>query len=399
MQFVKTEDLKPGMRLAKPIYNRLGVLLYERNTKLTMQGIQSIHKFSLIGIYILEPAEPAPPLTEEEIQFEKFQTVYMFRLRDELGKIINGTSPDNLSSLAKNIIKKFGNLDQKITFSQNIRSSGDFVYKHNLNAAILCAILSHKLGFAYEEQTALVEAALLYDMGYLYLDTDKLTHIDQVDSEDYKALCSARKKSYHLLRPQENDYLLPKMTLNIIAEMILPYNHKDHPKVTTRKWSLATHILRVADRFDHLTSMGYDFEPQSEVAAVKYLMQYPEFYHPRVVSALTDSVHILPQGACVDLSTGDKAMILESNEEHFLQPLVLKFSDNQIYDLSDPEVSKELQIQDIMKTMDNRISVDEDTLKQFQADENIIMVANRFRKSKARAARAFKGARRSVKKA
>lgn len=399
MQFVKTEDLKPGMRLAKPIYNRLGVLLYERNTKLTMQGIQSIHKFSLIGIYILEPAEPAPPLTEEELQFEKFQTVYMFRLRDELGKIINGTSPDNLSSLAKNIIKKFGNLDQKITFSQNIRSSGDFVYKHNLNAAILCAILSHKLGFAYEEQTALVEAALLYDMGYLYLDTDKLTHIDQVDSEDYKALCSAREKSYHLLRPQENDYLLPKMTLNIIAEMILPYNHKDHPKVTTRKWSLATHILRVADRFDHLTSMGYGFEPQSEVAAVKYLMQYPEFYHPRVVSALTDSVHILPQGACVDLSTGDKAMILESNEEHFLQPLVLKFSDNQIYDLSDPEVSKELQIQDIMKTMDNRISVDEDTLKQFQADENIIMVANRFRKSKARAARAFKGARRSVKKA
>ena len=28
MQFVKTADLKPGMRLAKPIYNRMGVLLY-----------------------------------------------------------------------------------------------------------------------------------------------------------------------------------------------------------------------------------------------------------------------------------------------------------------------------------------------------------------------------------
>ena len=26
MHFVKTEDLCPGMRLAKPIYNRLGVL-------------------------------------------------------------------------------------------------------------------------------------------------------------------------------------------------------------------------------------------------------------------------------------------------------------------------------------------------------------------------------------
>ena len=39
MQFVKTADLKPGMRLAKPIYNRMGVLLYERDTRLTIQGI------------------------------------------------------------------------------------------------------------------------------------------------------------------------------------------------------------------------------------------------------------------------------------------------------------------------------------------------------------------------
>ena len=80
MHFVKTEDLCPGMRLAKPIYNRLGVLLYERNTELTPQGINSIRKFSLIGIYVLDPAEPLPPLSEEESHFEQFQTMYMFRL-------------------------------------------------------------------------------------------------------------------------------------------------------------------------------------------------------------------------------------------------------------------------------------------------------------------------------
>ena len=35
MKFVKSDDLKLGMRLAKPIYNRDGVMLYERNSKLT----------------------------------------------------------------------------------------------------------------------------------------------------------------------------------------------------------------------------------------------------------------------------------------------------------------------------------------------------------------------------
>ena len=45
MIFVKSEDLKYGMRLAKPIYNKTGVLLYERNTRLTLQGIESVKNF------------------------------------------------------------------------------------------------------------------------------------------------------------------------------------------------------------------------------------------------------------------------------------------------------------------------------------------------------------------
>ena len=71
MKFVKTEDLKIGMRLAKPIYNNKGVLLYDRNSKLTQQGIESVRNFKLIGIYVLEPAEPLPPLSEDDMEFEK----------------------------------------------------------------------------------------------------------------------------------------------------------------------------------------------------------------------------------------------------------------------------------------------------------------------------------------
>lgn len=74
MQFKRIEELKAGMRLARPIYNKNGVLLYERDSKLTQQGISSIKNFGLIGLFILEPAEPAPPMTAEDIEFERFQT-------------------------------------------------------------------------------------------------------------------------------------------------------------------------------------------------------------------------------------------------------------------------------------------------------------------------------------
>ena len=62
--------------------------------------------------------------------------------------------------------------------------------------------------------------------------------------------------------------------------------------------------------------------------------------------------------------------MLQENEEDFNHPIVLSFTLNQIFDLSNPAVRKEVQIADVMRTMDNRIKVDEDTLKQFESDAN-----------------------------
>ena len=45
MLFVKVDDLKPGMRLGKPIYNKNGVLLYDRDTKLRIPYIACIVSF------------------------------------------------------------------------------------------------------------------------------------------------------------------------------------------------------------------------------------------------------------------------------------------------------------------------------------------------------------------
>ncbi|MDE6635114.1 MAG: phosphohydrolase, partial [Lachnospiraceae bacterium] len=107
MIFVKVDDLKPGMRLGKPIYNKNGVLLHERDSKLTMQNIYSVRNFGLIGLYILEPAEPVPPMSEDDIQFERFQTVSIFSIRDDLKLIASGKEPKTLDWLVNIIIKNY----------------------------------------------------------------------------------------------------------------------------------------------------------------------------------------------------------------------------------------------------------------------------------------------------
>ena len=127
MLFVKREDLKTGMRLARPIYNNNGVLLFERNSKLTQQGIESIRNFGLIGIFVLEPAEPVPPMTQDDIEFERFQTMCVFSIQEELDKIIQTKRSSKMQMIASNIIKNYGHLDKKINFVQNLRSKEDYI--------------------------------------------------------------------------------------------------------------------------------------------------------------------------------------------------------------------------------------------------------------------------------
>ena len=149
---------------------------------------------------------------------------------------------------------------------------------------------------------------------------------------------------------------------------------------------LLTDILKAADKFDRLTAMNINKPPISEVAAMAQLRRQRDSYNPLVLAALAECIHILPRGACVDLSDGEKALVLEENPADFTRPMVLKFSNNLIYDLSDPAIHKSLKVMDIMKTMDNRIAIDEHTLEHFVADAYIKETADRFRRQKLEAA-------------
>ena len=386
MQFVKTADLKPGMRLAKPIYNKNGVLLYERDTKLTIQGINSIENFGLIGIFILEPAEPVPPLSQEDLEFEQSQTIYMFQLKDNMDKLAENLVPITLLSLANDIYTRYGMLDHKLNFTQNLRSSADFVYKHSISVGILCALIANQMRFSAGDTTALITAALLYDFGYLYVPQVVLDKGEDLADSDRSFIQMNLERGYETIRPRYDECDLPKASLEIIQQMIFRNSQSLKIKEPSETVSLLTDILIVCDKFDRLTAMNIGNPPISEVAAMAYLRKHIRSYNPLVIGALAEAIHILPTGACVDLSDGEKALVLVENAADFIHPMVLKFSNNMIYDLSDPVLSSSLRVLDIMKTMDNRIAIDEETLKHFSADRYIQETADRFRRQKLAAA-------------
>ena len=364
MLFVKSDDLKPGMRLAKPIYNKSGVMLYERNSKLSSQGIVSIMNFGLIGVYILEAAEPVPPMTEDDIEFERFQAMSVFAIKDIMDAICKRKEPKEMYQFANKVLKNYGSLHRKINFIQSIRSKEDYVYKHTLNTAILCAMMTYKLKMEFKYQLDVVVAALLHDIGTLLIPL-QLRHKNRAELSEEDL---AKVNTYHVAALQmfsqnrDLDFDIVRIVTDIIKQL--------HPEIVKagevpEVLPLGAEVLKVAYVYDMMTAMNFDEEPHSEIVAIRHLMSDEVEYTPDVVDALLSSINILSPGVCVEMTNGDRGLVIAVNNNNVLEPFVLSFRDNKVHNLGDSREAKEMQIKDIMKTMDNRHVVDNDMLAQY----------------------------------
>lgn len=361
MQFVRTQDLKTGMRLARPIYNKNGVLLFDRNSLLTHNAIDSVRNFGLLGIYILEPAEPLPPMSEEDLEFERFQMMSVSSIQEELTKIIDTGHQNKMSIIANMIIKKYGHLDGKVNFYQNLRSRDDYVYKHSLNVAMLCAMMSHALNMRREELLFTVCAAIVHDISKLNYKRE-CVYGNVADVQEMVDLYDMQLRDLDMI---EGAFGGDGAGIRRICVQALKAQRdalvNDGRSIANMKLLLGSKILLVANRYDELTAMNLHGTPQSEVKAIQEFIDNPHIYDPTVVDALIRSVNILFPGVSVELNTGEKALVLTENPDNILMPVVLSFRDNSVLDLALPG-NEDIHIVDIMKTLDNRYVMDINTL-------------------------------------
>ncbi|MBQ4464037.1 MAG: HD domain-containing protein, partial [Eubacterium sp.] len=331
MLFVKVDDLKPGMRLGKPIYNKNGVLLYDRDTKLTMQAIFGIKNFNLMGLYILEPAEPVPPMTEDDINFERFQTMSVFSIREDLDLIAMGKKDKGLDWLCSLVIKNYSVLDHKINFVQSLRSSEDFIYKHVLNVAILSALIAGQLGVKGGRLNSIIKAAVLHDIGVTRLK--EAPDGAEVDPEIRKVI---KSNTDDILRTYGN---LDEEVMKLISQMHELYIREGTGDAVpdALKQNINANILFVADTYDRFTAMKSETEPTSEVVAVRHLLDNEDVFDPMIVNALIKAINILYPGVCVELKVTkedimgnvsertEKGLVIKGNDQAIFEPMVIEF--------------------------------------------------------------------------
>lgn len=351
MKYIRVDEIKFGMRIAKPIYSDTGILLYGRDTNINESVLANIKKLNFYDMYILEPTEPLPPISPEEEKFEKFQTLTTYQLKKELDSFVAGGSLE-IEPIAANIIRNFGSLSKKITYIQTMRSNEDFPYKHMLSVAMLCSIICGKLNMEPKEQVCIVSAALIHDLGKLIAPQEILNKQGKLTEAELKKVKEAELKGYDLVK--DNYSISAGIRRFIIQQRAERSSEMAEQNESEQKLLLGTKIIKIADMFDTLTAMRVYKEPMSEFSAIKFFNEREDQYDEKLVVALIESINILPVGACVELTNGEKGLVLAESEYFLLRPKILVFGSNTIYDLGQRKTYEKIQIRDILKTMDNR---------------------------------------------
>jgi HD-GYP domain-containing protein (c-di-GMP phosphodiesterase class II) len=105
-------------------------------------------------------------------------------------------------------------------------------------------------------------------------------------------------------------------------------------KVTADKISLYAKIISVTDIYDALVTERPYKKPFSPRDAVEMIMAMTEELDIKVMQSFLESVILYPVGTDVELSTGEKARVIENDPKYVLRPKVVGLTSGRVYELA-----------------------------------------------------------------
>ena len=197
----------------------------------------------------------------------------------------------------------------------SIKEHDNYTFNHMVNVCVLAIAFGQRLGLRRHELAQLGLSALYHDMGKLHIPLNVLNNHTDLTEKEWAVMGNHTVFAARTLFPLiETD----KSTVSRILTALqhhLRYDGSGYPKlrVLTRQ-SLYARITAIVDTFDAMTTKRL-YQRQylpDEALALLYKLAGGR-YDPILVKAFVNCMGIYPIGSTVSLSSGELAVVVESN--------------------------------------------------------------------------------------
>lgn len=320
MRYLKIEDARPGMVLAKGVYDSESRLLLAEHQELTAEYIRKLHKWGYPGFYIHDEFS-------EGIEVDETISV---ELRNKGVEALRKRNIDQTLEVAKNIVDQILSNGTTAIDMVDLRTFDDYTYRHSVNVAVISTILGMGMHLSRSMLEEVCVAAIFHDLGKLMIDSDILNKPDRLTVEEFQEVKKHPELSVKLLKKRY------KVT-DASKEAVLHHHENEdgsgYPDGITRDdIPLYSKIIHVADVYDALTSKRPYKDPYTPSEAIEYLMGGCNIlFDESIVRAFMKCVPVYPKGATITLSDNRLAVVYENNPNP-LRPKV-KVETGEIIDL------------------------------------------------------------------
>lgn len=316
MKRVYIDELKPGDKLAWPVYLSSGEILLDRGKVLTPEDIDKLYEWKVVEIFVEGYDEVERELEQERMLIKVFKEAHRSAVeysrnmwerisrnveikREEVGKVVIETV-ENLSV----------NRDVLLIVSTYLKGKDEHLFPHAVNSMTISLAMASYLGYSKEELELIGVGALLHDVGLIKLYYENNGNLDEDDFRHPDLGLKIVKNLIPGLHP-------------VISNIILQHHERKDGSgfpygLKGGEISQEAMIVSVAELFERLTSPLSGDRRLSPFEAMRYILSNTKgAFDPKVVETLMRIMVIYPLGSLVRLNTGEIGRVVASTSNPF----------------------------------------------------------------------------------
>lgn len=339
MRIIPVNCITQETTLAKTLYNASGNILLKKGSNITKSLLQKIKNAGISTLYIDDGYSEIEieDIVKPELKFAAIKTIKeTFKsIEHDLNKKLVADQELNKRLKAKvmnkylSSIKNVGNaiIDDILKSHSllinviDIKHSSEFAYEHALNVAILCLVTGIELRMNRHDLLTLFTGAIMHDLGKVFVSEDTLRAGDDMTEEELEEYQTHPQKGYDYVRENKGFAATAKI---VILQHHEHFDGSGYPNGTYgRNIHKNARITAICNTYDRMVS---DFDGSPAVPAneaIEYIMgNAGTKFDFDIANTFVRKINPYPIGTLVDLSSGRTAVIVGTNPDFPLRPII-----------------------------------------------------------------------------
>lgn len=221
----------------------------------------------------------------------------------------------------------------------SLKGHDEYSFEHSVHAALMSLTFGEALGLKQDELRELGLAAMMHDVGKAHVPNEVLRKPGKLDDAEWEAIQRHPVDGAAILLEHSE---LPPSAAVVAFEHHMKQDLSGYPRPKYgRDISLFSKIVALMDVYDALTTHRPYRPPMPPNVAIDEMRRMTDgALDARLVEWFSDMLGKYPPGACVELDTGESAVVVKRNAEASDRPDVCVLTEAQSKPLGKPFVAQ-----------------------------------------------------------